>query len=397
MADENKAYLEASVKDVADAIREKKGEYEETYDTFRISDMDEAISEIRSADYYKKLIPLGSIDSISGFNNWSSHAGIIAYVGKTNYYVLPFSCGFSLKAAYYTEPRTAPEQKPKTYVNAIIFVRDTTASVKKNYWVRISDSDASIVTTGINLLYPILSTMVKAEGVNYIYTSEQAPARANQSVTFSNAQKAFMTHKLEYIGLLEDQTLYSPVLYSLKDSKMSLTEISNTGNSPLAVYGSLAKKTFQTMDINILNNIVDCYIIRVGINYKVLFSVNQPHTSSSRYSIMPWHYVFDTTLKGVYDASTGSTGNSVIYFTNGSGGKANTSISEWNVSLDLGNATGTAVSYSDITLADTTTHQRILYNTRDICDTENNVIIPANISLDEVKEELKRIYPYFNT
>jgi hypothetical protein len=107
--------------------------------------------------------------------------------------------------------------------------------------------------------------------------------------------------------------------------------------------------------------------------------------------------VFDTTLKGVYDASTGSTGNSCIYFTNGSGGRPNTSITEWNVSLDLGNAAGSAANYSDITLADTTTHQRILYNTRDICDTENNVIIPANISLDEVKEELKRIYPYFNT
>lgn len=397
MADENKAYLEASVKDIADAIREKKSEYEESTETFRISDMDEAISDIRSADYYKKLIPLGSIDAICDFNNWTTHAGIIAYVGSNNYYVLPFSCGFSLKAAYFTELRTSETHKPKTYVNSIIFARDTTASVKRNYWIRVSDSDASIVTSGINLIYPVLNTMVKYDGVNYIYTSEQAPTKVDQSMSFSNAQKAFMTHRLEYIGLLEDQTLHSPVLYSLRNDKLSLNDIEAIGNSPLAVYGSLAKKTFQTMDVDILNHIVDCYIIRVGYNYKVLFSIDHPHTASSRYSFMPWHYVFDTTLNGVYDASGGSTGNSVLYFTNGSGGKANTSISEWNVSLELGNATGTAVSYSDITLDDPTTHQRILYNTRDICDTDNNVIVPANISLDEVKEELRRIYPYFNT
>ena len=118
------------------------------------------------------------------------------------------------------------------------------------------------------------------------------------------------------------------------------------------------------------------------------------------YGMMPWHLEYkDGAIKVVLEVQ--ATGVSpMVMMTTFTPEYVNTSAAGkvYSTVLDEGNISLTNVEAThDFGITSSDDFNKIIFNTQDIVDDDNNVVIAANITLDEIKTELSRLYPYFNT
>ena len=404
---DDKAYSETSVQNIADSIRGKIREYIPTADDkYLIADMNDAIETIRSTEYYKELILQNSIRNIwhrlNGELDYTiteadDIAPAIIFISHDDWkYALTFKSNIRVKASYYIPDRTnlTSSGTSNPYVNGIFFI-----SPVRRTWQWVSDENMSYAGMGFPPYspqpYETFTTQSANRKYDVLFTSTEGASATGASLSTFNNLLLGMDTKFKIQGV-DSTAENSGVLTGLYSRYTSISYLKDHPfSNPLKIFENIAIFNYHASDFDVVNNIKNAYIIKENNLFTLYFSFGNYY-----YGMMPWHLEYkDGAIKVVLEVQ--ATGVSpMVMMTTFTPEYVNTSTAGkvYSTVLDEGNISLTNVEAThDFGITSSDDFNKIIFNTQDIVDDDNNVVIAANITLDEIKTELSRLYPYFNT